>query len=221
MAEPNKKILKQCSWCFASLPGNYFPEGSTICYSCFPAYTKEQSIRIHSRKCANCHITKPGDYFEGALRVCRNCMDKLLSVDYGQFVIHRPKSYIQVYFVQSIEGGFVKIGKDGNGQRLKSLQTGCPLPLITLATLSGPPDLELELHREFATYREHGEWFRPEPPLLAFIASIPGALQAQTGCLSGLCYPIERYEYCPGARTPGGKAKVSQSILDRNKEHLN
>lgn len=58
----------------------------------------------------------------------------------------------------------VKIGYTGGDPygRLKSLQTGCPTPLVLTGYYEGAPDDERELHRRFASARITGEWFNLE-----------------------------------------------------------
>lgn len=91
-----------------------------------------------------------------------------------------PKSltYEGVYFIQAESGGLIKIGiAQSFAHRLKGIQAMCPIPLRILATISLRNGLaarlrELELHRRFGHLREHGEWFRPEHELLAYIEEI-------------------------------------------------
>lgn len=53
-----------------------------------------------------------------------------------------------------------KIGKTQDPvQRLKSHQAGSPVPLVYMKIVQAHPDLEKSLHRQFAKYRTHGEWF--------------------------------------------------------------
>jgi Meiotically Up-regulated Gene 113 (MUG113) protein len=79
-----------------------------------------------------------------------------------------------VYFVQRTTGGSIKIGYTRNlKRRLMGLVVGSDAPLVVLATI--PTDnhrIEIEIHRRFAKYRLHGEWFSPSEELLVFIASI-------------------------------------------------
>ena len=83
-----------------------------------------------------------------------------------------------VYFVQSGDKhGPIKIGYADNGRsRVSALQTGNPDTLKVLAFIeSTSPSMETELHARFAGLRLRGEWFRPEPELLDYIASLPEA----------------------------------------------
>lgn len=83
----------------------------------------------------------------------------------------------RVYFVQSLDGGPVKIGRSIKPQeRLLSLQTANPDPLCVVATMPGGATVERMLHRAFARsrVRPDGEWFRPDAEVLAFIRELGG-----------------------------------------------
>lgn len=65
-----------------------------------------------------------------------------------------------VYLVEATGIDKVKIGFATNlADRLRNLQTACPVPLKLLAVVAGGDEVELELHRRFAHLRSHGEWF--------------------------------------------------------------
>ncbi|AAK94354.1 replication initiation protein [Myxococcus phage Mx8] len=82
-----------------------------------------------------------------------------------------PSAKRWVYFVRAESGGPVKIGTAANVEhRLASLQTGAPERLCVLGVMESRARLESELHKRFDALRLHGEWFRPEPELLSFIA---------------------------------------------------
>jgi len=74
------------------------------------------------------------------------------------------------YFVQGLEGGDIKIGytKGPPYGRLRSLDSGSPVPLKIIGLLAG--DQEKKMHLRFASHRSRGEWFRPASELLQFIA---------------------------------------------------
>lgn len=73
-----------------------------------------------------------------------------------------------VYFLRT--GAMVKIGFSRNPiGRIRSLRTAIPGQADLLLTLKGARSTERALHRRFRAQREHGEWFRYEPPLLDFI----------------------------------------------------
>lgn len=73
-----------------------------------------------------------------------------------------------IYFVQCQQTKLVKIGyaKDP-WMRLSNMQVGCPTYLKMVALVRKPKTYEAELHERFATHRHHGEWFNPDPELLA------------------------------------------------------
>lgn len=73
-----------------------------------------------------------------------------------------------VYFVRS--GDFIKIGFSKNWPlRFSRLQTSAPTKLEVVHVESGWLQTEKALHRKFRHLHSHGEWFRAEPELLAFI----------------------------------------------------
>lgn len=73
-------------------------------------------------------------------------------------------SMTNIYFIQSVDGGPVKIGRAVNvGSRLRELQSVCPTQLRAVRVIRDAPQyIEAELHRRFRDYRLHGEWFSPE-----------------------------------------------------------
>ena len=73
------------------------------------------------------------------------------------------------YFVQSEDGGPIKIGFTSKApeERLCQLQTGSPTKLRIVGLI--PQDREKELHVRFAKHHSHGEWFRPVKQILEFI----------------------------------------------------
>jgi len=67
----------------------------------------------------------------------------------------------------------VKIGTSTDlRQRLGQLQFLTRSRVRLLATTPGSFSREREIHRQFASARVHGEWFRPTPELLAFIGTL-------------------------------------------------
>jgi hypothetical protein len=73
------------------------------------------------------------------------------------------------YFIQAKEGGLIKIGYTSKHPeiRLRDLQIGSPQELTILATIPG--NVETSLHRLFANWRQHGEWFQACPELVSYI----------------------------------------------------
>lgn len=85
-----------------------------------------------------------------------------------------------VYFVQR-DGvdGLIKIGRTRQGLKARLQTLRCevrragPDALLTpLLVVPGDRVTESRFHRQFASFREHGEWFRPVPELLSFIETI-------------------------------------------------
>lgn len=75
-----------------------------------------------------------------------------------------------VYFIQSVDGGLIKIGRAVNPQqRLKTLQSGSPVQLRIVAVSGGGHQAETYLHWKFGGLRAHGEWFHPDKSLLAWV----------------------------------------------------
>lgn len=78
-----------------------------------------------------------------------------------------------VYFVRATTVGLIKIGKaDCVHTRFRTLRTHSPdtLQLLGCVASDDASGLERRLHVQFAEHRSHGEWFRPGPELLEFIA---------------------------------------------------
>jgi hypothetical protein len=78
-----------------------------------------------------------------------------------------------IYFIQLGSSGPIKIGYASRLKaRVAQLQTASHEPLTVLAAIPGGFGKERELHSQFANLRLHGEWFRPEPELLAHIGEL-------------------------------------------------
>lgn len=76
-----------------------------------------------------------------------------------------------VYFARA--GNHVKIGKANSiRKRLGEIHTYTPSGLELLATAPGGLREEGNFHRQWSKLREHGEWFRLDPELMAFIVSL-------------------------------------------------
>ena len=58
--------------------------------------------------------------------------------------------------------------------RVREMTVATPHSLVVLATINGDHGIETILHKRFAhaRIRRRGEWFRPVPELLAYIAEI-------------------------------------------------
>lgn len=76
-----------------------------------------------------------------------------------------------VYFISS--GSLIKIGVTVElRKRFTSLQCGSPMPLTLLASIPGDRSMEQKLHKQFSHLRTHGEWFKNDPSLMAYIESL-------------------------------------------------
>lgn len=77
-----------------------------------------------------------------------------------------------IYFIQSGEGGPIKVGyvegltRSAIEFRVGLLQVGNPEPLKVLATMAGGRAEERELHKRFRAGHIRGEWFNADTPFL-------------------------------------------------------
>lgn len=78
-----------------------------------------------------------------------------------------------VYFLQGGTQKLIKIGTSNNlAYRLDTIASCSPDPIEVLVTVPGDTGLERALHKKFAKYRCHHEWFYPEPELVELIDAI-------------------------------------------------
>lgn len=78
-----------------------------------------------------------------------------------------------IYFIEAHGVGLIKIGQATNvNLRMGGMQVGSPVKLMLLVAFEAQPHTEQLLHKTFHEFREHGEWFRPEPSLCRLIAKI-------------------------------------------------
>lgn len=69
----------------------------------------------------------------------------------------------------------MKIGLSGDPEkRLRSMQSGSPVPLVLLHTEAGDFEREMELHHRFDLYRVRGEWFYPGVVLSEYCGAVRG-----------------------------------------------
>lgn len=91
----------------------------------------------------------------------------------GRYPIQMPMRASKegwVYFLQSIDGGPVKIGSSTNLlYRLSRIQECSPTRLRLLAVQSGGMYAEFLYHVELARWRLHGEWFDERAPFLSYL----------------------------------------------------
>ena len=78
-----------------------------------------------------------------------------------------PWNSEHIYFMHCPEAGAIKVGRAKNpGNRLRGIQTACPLYIYVLATAPGGAVHERMIHSFFKEDRIHGEWFRATPDLI-------------------------------------------------------
>lgn len=90
----------------------------------------------------------------------------------------RRTDYREVYFVHAKALGLVKIGIANSAvKRLRALATQSPAQLELLGVIQTDRRgvLEQMLHGRFQHLRSHGEWFRLEPDLEAYISESAAA----------------------------------------------
>jgi hypothetical protein len=81
----------------------------------------------------------------------------------------KNKNKENVYFIEAIGTGFVKIGRGSGICRVVELQNGCPFPLRLICEIQGKPGLEQKLHKKFKNSIFRGEWFYISQEIKSFI----------------------------------------------------
>ena len=91
------------------------------------------------------------------------------------FLMDRTKRFL-VYFVGSDNPAFVKIGhcKSNFASRVKQIQNGCPFPITPIGIILCESeeimrDLEHTLKKKFKKHHSHGEWFKLDTEVSAYI----------------------------------------------------
>lgn len=137
-----------------------------------------------------------------------------------------------IYFVQSVDGGPVKIGHTDNlEQRLVQLESHYGTPLAVLATMDGDRSVEAGLHERFAHLRfGRTEQFRPAVEIFAFIgkpllvSANPDAVEAMKPATASIWLKPDAYKSASlAARFRGMKlidylTMVVQAAADRDIE---
>jgi hypothetical protein len=81
-----------------------------------------------------------------------------------------------VYYIEAKGSDLIKIGTSHNvHSRLATFQATSPAKLSVLFTCSGGQKQEAMLHRRFKAHRQHREWFRRAPEILAFMDEVQDA----------------------------------------------
>lgn len=121
-----------------------------------------------------------------------------------------------VYLVGTLGARPVKIGVASTVEsRIAELQTGSPLPLYLIWKTRGGQSLERDLHKRFAPYRIHGEWFD-------FGDENPAAVVASAAVLMGYVTHAERadaeHDYvAPQITYLTGKKMLINHLIDAAK----
>jgi len=109
----------------------------------------------------------------------------------------------KIYFIEESGTGAIKIGLTGDIKKRKSgIKSSTPHQLRVLGVMMGDIQDEAELHKKFSQYNIQGEWYRPEPELLAFIKTICQQQHAWNAPLNLEKAAIEFENISP---TPGGE----------------
>jgi hypothetical protein len=121
-----------------------------------------------------------------------------------------------IYFIQDRLTLLIKIGYTAASpeQRMKELQTGTPGKLTLLLSIEGDLDDEKSYHRKFSGLRERGEWFRPEPELLAKLTDLAIAKKMARAAFQLIDEPVNDQ-----GRTAGlfGKLTIVEELPDGRK----
>lgn len=129
----------------------------------------EVASAIERLRFAGFNVLHP-EVFALAVRAARDVADspppQIPSLYKWGEIRRRQQAQSVVYYARI--GNRVKIGYTIDIQRRMSAIN----PEEILATEPGGPKIELERHRQFASLRVHGEWFRLEEPLVSHIAAL-------------------------------------------------
>lgn len=82
----------------------------------------------------------------------------------------QPEDTRQVYFIQIVPDGPIKIGIASNvNHRLSGISTSIPYEIKLLHTCGGGQKLEQKLHTRFSKHHIKGEWYNPDPEITRYI----------------------------------------------------
>ena len=102
-----------------------------------------------------------------------------------------------VYFLQLEGGGPIKVGYSQNPKmRMANLKHSCPYPLHFIGLGNGKRSDEKRFHDALHNHCIHGEWYRPDSPVLQMIndALKNGALRFPKTTIKGLDKNIRRHK---------------------------
>lgn len=103
-----------------------------------------------------------------------------------------------IYFIEAVGSGAVKIGyTDAEpAERLRQLQTGCPLELRLLASSPGTENDEADLHQQFQHLRIRGEWFKIDDELRSVINVMRWVLPQVQGLADAMRKKLAHHDKC-------------------------
>lgn len=144
-------------------------------------------MKSSEKACRRCHKRKPLKAFGFSgkakgerVNVCRECWRIKIKKAQERFSFYMRRdrekakkrreaaqlnrTITNIYVIQSIVGGPVKIGTSKNvRERIKCFQIGSPFELIVLKVIKKvPSQIEIDLHKQLSEYRLHGEWFKED-----------------------------------------------------------
>jgi hypothetical protein len=96
-----------------------------------------------------------------------------MTVDDLAIAVLAYASFVDTYFIASVDAGKIKIGKTTDlSSRFSTLQSGCPVELRLVLAFKFDDGLEGRLHEYLAAHRAGGEWFHASPEVISTIKSI-------------------------------------------------
>ncbi len=134
-----------------------------------------------------------------------------------------------VYFIETADGGFVKIGYSIHVPR-RFDEIGVLLPgLRLIGYMPGTMATERWLHGKFAALRERGEWFRHTEDLRGFITNLglieppkpkplPPPVMEQRKIRTMVTIPVKAREYFRKEGSRGGKKSAAARLTKMTRE---
>lgn len=87
-----------------------------------------------------------------------------------RFRFERVRRGFGVYALTFAGAGRIKIGFSSDfANRIDSLSTGAPHPIVALAFIAGDAQTEKHFHRKLSEHRRHLEWFDDNADVRAFL----------------------------------------------------
>ena len=139
---------------------------------------------------------------------CKKCMN---AISKTQREKQRKSTNGYIYFIQSVEGLYIKIGftMKNVDRRLRQLQGACPTDLCLIGYLRGTSIEEQNLHKRFQEFNKHGEWFKLSKELIEYIE--------QSALITRVNLVATKH---PGARRQPKKRQRASALSESNQLHL-